>query len=186
MPLSDQHSEMQFGFPGTDRAMHFEFSPVTPSYFEVLHIPLVRGRHFTAAEMESEAALIVTESTARRLWPGVDPLGQALTLEKTALPVVGVVRDAQLSRLGRTDDPYLFLPAGPASQLQVQLLVAGAGTAPSAGPIKAVVAGLDPQLAVEVTRLEDNLEQWRAPAKPVTAMSAALAILGLVLACTGV
>jgi predicted permease len=186
VPLNDAHSEMQFGFPGTDRAMHFEFSPVTPSYFDVLHIPIVHGRNFTAAEVESEAAVIVTESTARRLWPGVDPLGQALTLEKTTLPVVGVVRDAQVSRLGRPDESYLFLPAGPASQLRVQLLVAGTGSSPAAGPIRAAIASLDPQLAVEITRLEDNLEQWRAPAKLVTALSATLALLALVLACTGV
>ena len=186
MPLSDSHSEMLFGFPGTDRSRHFEFSPVTPSYFELLHIPIVRGRNFTPAEVESEAALIVTESTARKLWPGVDPLGQALTLDKTTLPVVGVVRDAQVSRLGRTDEPYLFLPAGPASQLRVRLLVAGAGSAPAAGPIRAAIAGLDPQLAVEITRLENNLELWRAPSKLVAALSGTLAILALVLACTGV
>lgn len=186
MPLSDAHSEMQFGFPGTDRVMHFEFSPVTPSYFDVLNIPIVRGRTFTPAEIESEAAVIVTESTARRLWPGLDPLSQALTLEKTTLPVVGVVRDAQVSRLGRPDEPYLFLPAGPASQLRVQLLVAGAGSAPAAGPIRAAIASLDPQLAVEITHLEHNLERWRAPSKLVTALSATLAILALVLACTGV
>jgi hypothetical protein len=40
-----------------DRSRHaLEFSPVTPSYFDVLHIPIVHGRHFTAAEIESEAA----------------------------------------------------------------------------------------------------------------------------------
>jgi predicted permease len=186
MPLSHQHTEMRFGFPGTDRGMYFEFSPVTPSYFDILHIPIVHGRNFTADEVESEAAVIVTESTARRVWPGADPLGQALTLGKITLPVVGVVRDAQVSRLGRTDESYLFLPAGPASQSRVRLLVAGAGSAPSAGPIRAVVAGLDPQLAVDVTRLEDNLEQWRAPSKLVAALSATLAGLALVLACTGV
>jgi predicted permease len=186
LPLSDQHTETAFQFPGTSRARHFEFSSVTPSYFDVLHIPIVHGRNFTAADVESEAALIVTESTARRLWPGLEPLGQVLTLDNIDRPVVGVVRDAQISRLGRTDEPYLFLPAGPDSQSRVRLLVAGIGSAPPAGPIRAVVAGLDPQLAVETTRLEDNLEQWRAPSKLVAALSATLAILALVLACTGV
>jgi predicted permease len=186
MPLSDQHTETEFHFPGTDRERHFEFSSVTPSYFDVLHIPIVHGRNFTAAEVESEAALIVTESTARRIWPGLEPLGQVLALDKIDRPVVGVVRDAQVSRLGRTDEPYVFLPAGPDSQMRVQFLVAGIGSAPSAAPIRAVVAGLDPQLAVEITRLEDNLEQWRAPSKLVAALSATLAILALVLACTGV
>ena len=186
MPLSDQHSETMFGFPGTDISRHFEFSSVSPSYFDVLHIPIVRGRTFSAAEVVSEAALIVTESTARRLWPGLDPLGQVLTLDKIDRPVVGVVRDAQVSTLGTTDSAYLFLPAGPDAQLRVQLLVAGTASAPPAGPIRAIVASLDAQLAVEIARLEDNLEQWRAPSKLVSALAAVLAALALVLACTGV
>ena len=112
-PLSGQHAQTAFGFPGTGVSRYFEFSTVTPSYFDVLHIPMLRGRNFTAAEVESERAVIVTESTARRLWPGADPLGQVLTVFKTDYPVVGVVRDAQVSRLGRTDTSYIFLPAGP-------------------------------------------------------------------------
>jgi predicted permease len=185
-PLSGQHAQTAFGFPGTGVSRYFEFSTVTPSYFDVLHIPILRGRNFTAAEVESERAVIVTESTARRLWPGADPLSQALTVFKTDYPVVGVVRDAQVSRLGRTDNSYIFLPAGPASQLRVHLLVAGLASAPSAAPIRAAIAGLDPQLATEITQLEDNLEQWRAPSKLVAALAGTLALLALVLACTGV
>ncbi|MEO6238874.1 MAG: ABC transporter permease [Vicinamibacterales bacterium] len=186
MPLSDQHAETEFVFPGSGRRSHFEFSSVSPSYFDVLHLPLVRGRAFNAAEVMSEAASIVTESTARRLWPGVDPLGQVLRLDDVDRPVVGVIRDAQVSRLGRTDEPYVFLPAGPDSQMRVQMLVAGATAAPAGGPIRAAVAAIDPQLAVEITNLEDNLEQWRAPSKLVASLAATLAALALVLACTGV
>jgi predicted permease len=186
LPLSDQHAETRFGFPGTEVGRYLEFSSVTPAYFDVLRIPIVRGRNFTAEEVESERALIVTESTARRLWPGLDPLAQALTLDKVDRPVVGIVRDAQVSRLGRTDTPYVFLPAGSTSQSRLKLLVAGNGTAIGSRAIQAVIADVDPQLAVAVTRLEDNLEQWRAPSRLVTALSAALAGLALVLACTGV
>ena len=186
LPLSDQHAETRFGFPGTEISRFLEFSSVTAGYFDALHISIVRGRTFTAEEVESERALIVTESTARRLWPGVDPLGRALTLDKVERPVVGIVRDAQVSRLGRTDTPYVFLPAGTTSQSRLKLLVATSGAAVGPRAIRAVVSGVDPQLAVEVTRLDDNLEQWRAPSRLVAAMSAALAALALVLACTGV
>ena len=186
LPLSDQHAETRFAFPGTDVSRFLEFSVVTAGYFDALHIPIVRGRNFTAEEVESERAMIVTESTARRLWPGLDPIGQSLMLDKEARPVVGIVRDAQVSRLGRTDTPYVFLPAGSTSQSRLKLLVATSGAGIGPRTIRAVVASVDPQLAVEVTRLDDNLEQWRAPSRLVAAMSAALAALALVLACTGV
>jgi ABC-type antimicrobial peptide transport system permease subunit len=48
------------------------------------------------------------------------------------------------------------------------------------------VASLDPALAVEVRRLSDNLQQWQAPAAIVSMLAGTLALLALVLACTGV
>jgi predicted lysophospholipase L1 biosynthesis ABC-type transport system permease subunit len=96
------------------------------------------------------------------------------------------VRDAQVSRLGITDGDYVFLPAGPSVQPQMRLLVAGAAAGPSPQELRALVASVDPHLAVRVTRLADNLEHWRAPSKLVSALAGTLAALALVLACTGV
>jgi len=184
-PLSTQHAETRFDL-GEGRSRYLEFSVVSPGYFDVLHIPIVRGRTFTAAETQSEGAAIVTESTARRLWPGADPLAQSLVLDKVPRPIVGVVRDAQVSRLGFSDDTYVFLPAGPDSQQRLQLLVAGTGPVPGAAAIRAAVSAGDPQLATTVAGLSENLEQWRAPSRLVASLSSALAALALILACTGV
>jgi predicted permease len=186
VPLSDQHAETRFELPGTDRSLFIEFAQVGPEYFDAVGVPLARGRLFTPAEVASEQAVIVTESTARRLWPGLDPLGQSLVLDKTDRPVVGVVRDAQLSRLGQPDSPYVFLPAGPDSQSGMRMLVAAAPGAVSPRTLREAVASLDPRLAVEVAQLSDNLELWRAPSRLMSSMAAALALLALVLACTGV
>jgi ABC-type antimicrobial peptide transport system permease subunit len=188
------------GFTGTQLVPEDIYVPVTlqtiiardADWFSSANMSwlVVMGRMKPEASLGSVRAdlgvIIVTESTARRIWPGLEPLDQVLALDKIDRPVVGVVRDAQVSRLGRTDEPFVFLPAGPDSQSRVQFLVAGVGAAPPAAPIRAAVADLDPQLAVDITRLEDNLEQWRAPAKLVAGLSGTLAILALVLACTGV
>jgi predicted permease len=82
---------------------------VSAEYFSVLGIGLARGRTFTAAENNVNAAVaIVSESFARQMWPGADPLGQMLRLapdpaepaREGALPapsggfmIVGVARD---------------------------------------------------------------------------------------------
>jgi predicted permease len=56
---------------------------VSPEFFSVLGIDLVRGRTFTAAESSADAGVaIVAESLAREMWPGGDPLGQQLRLER--------------------------------------------------------------------------------------------------------
>jgi len=197
VPLSDQHAETGFGVAGSDRLRFLEFSQVSSSYFDLLGIPIVRGRTFVPSGTDSERAAIVTESTARRLWPGADPLAQTLTLDKIPRPIVGVVRDVQVSRLGQSDGAYVFLPVGSfapsaarsTSGIQaenVQILVAGTAATPSPRALAETVRELDRDLAVDVTRLADNLEQWRAPSIVVSALAAALALLALVLACTGV
>jgi hypothetical protein len=82
---------------------------VSPEYFPLLGIPIVKGRNFTQSEAMSESPVaIVSEATAARLWPNQDPLGRFLAVGATGwqrdrnnpLPafrsaqVVGVVRDA--------------------------------------------------------------------------------------------
>ena len=55
---------------------------VSPEYFGVLGIDLVRGRGFAPSERSAAAAVVVvSESIARELWPGSDAVGQALRLE---------------------------------------------------------------------------------------------------------
>ena len=77
---------------------------VSPEYFDVLDIAVVRGRGFTPTERTAEAGVaIVTDTVARRLWPTRDAVGQVVRLqaqksESKAEParafiVVGVVRD---------------------------------------------------------------------------------------------
>jgi predicted permease len=90
---------------------------VSPEYFDVLGIDLVRGRGFMHTERSASAAVaIVSERVARQLWPGVDAVGQVLSLESNSksdprepddpsLPsrnfiVVGIARDVAGFRLG--------------------------------------------------------------------------------------
>ena len=55
---------------------------VSPEYFSVLGIDLVRGRGFAPTERSASAAVaVVSESVARQLWPGLDAVGQVLRLE---------------------------------------------------------------------------------------------------------
>ena len=59
-----------------------------PAYFDVLGIPIVRGRAFTAAERDEHPVVIVSESIARALWPNGDGVGETFRLEEDlTLPV---------------------------------------------------------------------------------------------------
>ncbi len=63
---------------------------VSPEYFGVLGIDLVRGRGFAQTERNAGAAVaIVSESVARQLWPGLEAVGQVLRLDPDAASNTG-------------------------------------------------------------------------------------------------
>jgi predicted permease len=191
MPLGDQFLGTGFTLSGQMEARQLEFNVVSPGFFSMMGMPIVRGRTFTDAEMRADAgALIVTESTARQLWPGREAIGQTLrSEEKKEYQVVGVVRDSQASHLGKTDGLFVYMPAGPKEQRTAQILVHSANGDGDAATMKAIreaSRALDPDLIVDVTRLEDNLELWRTPSRIVAALSGVLGALALLLAAIGV
>jgi predicted permease len=88
-----------------------------PEYFRTFRVPLLRGRAFTDADREGAPLVaIVSESVARRLWPGQDPIGKRLcipgsTAEGDALRmVVGVAHDTHLRRV-RDATPTVYVPS---------------------------------------------------------------------------
>jgi len=83
---------------------------VSPGYFQAMGIRLLRGRDFTASDNgDAPLAGIVSQSAARRLWPGEDPIGKRFTEEEENpkpqdwVTVVGVVQDVK--QMGMADKP---------------------------------------------------------------------------------
>jgi predicted permease len=187
-PLSHDFSADNFTVPGRSGKVGIEYNHVSPEYFSAVGVPIVRGRGFARGETEDSPGIIVTESTARHLWPGEDPLGKTLR-EDTGreYSVIGVAKDAQVSHLGDLDTPYLYFPAGPQDNVRTYVLVRFAGSfTPIAKGIRDAVQSLDDDVPVDVLRLEDYLEVWRAPSRIVAALSGVLGALALLLASIGV
>jgi predicted permease len=165
-----------------------ELNLVSPDYFSLIGTPIVRGRTFTAAEVAGNAAVgVVTESTARNLWPAQDPIGQTLVQrlgsEERAVQVVGVARDAQLRLLGTVDPYYVYSP----TELQEVLLVRHRSDyAPIASAIQGVARAIDPSVALSVSPLEANLDWWRGLSGTASTLAAALGALALALAAVGI
>jgi predicted permease len=192
-PLSPGSYHTVFFLPGEQQGHFIQYNPVSPEYFSVTGIPIVHGRAFTLADAQSyPSPVIVTESTARRFWPGQDPIGKTFEMGgpkngHATHEIVGVAKDAQVSRVGETDTIYLYTPAGLAEQRSAQLLVRSAvGFGSMAAGIRTAVHGLDPNLVVNVNPLEDNLEFWRSLSRLAAELSGSLGGLALLLASIGV
>jgi len=89
--------------------------------FETLGIPILKGRGFTRPEGDREAQVaVISESTARRVWPGEDPLGRRFTLNMvgtfTDYQVIGVAKDVRFTVITEIDPLLVYLPYGPTSR----------------------------------------------------------------------
>ena len=96
--------------PGEGLAPLLWAGAITSDYFHVMGIPLMAGREFTDADSEKSAGvIIVTAATARRFWPGENPVGKHLRMvwDKDWRTVVGVVGDVRQFNLA--DKPLDWL-----------------------------------------------------------------------------
>src|SRR5207237_969270 len=86
---------------------------VAPGYFAALGIPVVRGRALGEADREgAPLSVVVSQSAARRYWPGADPIGRRLRMgrdPRRAFTVVGVVADTRYREL-REARPSVYFP----------------------------------------------------------------------------
>ena len=86
---------------------------VSPSYFTTFELPVLRGRAFTDADRNgAPRVVILSESAARYYWPGRDPVGERVTMGRSAastLTVVGVVPDTRYRDL-REARPTIYFP----------------------------------------------------------------------------
>jgi len=187
-PLSHDFSGGEFTVPGQAGTLGIGYNHVSPDYFSLVGIPIVRGRAFMPGEAHDAPGIIVTESTARRIWQGQDPLGNKLReLSGREYTVIGVAKDAQVAHLGHPNESYLYFPAGPEDDSRSFVLVRYAtGFTDVAKNIRDAAHSIDPGIAIDVTRLEDYLEVWRAPSRIVAALAGALGALALLLCSIGV
>lgn len=186
-PLAGRRELSEFtADDGVPRQM--DVNRVSANYFKVLSIPLVRGRSFTEQEQRhGAAAAIVTESTARALWPGQDALGKRLrSNDKQQLVVVGVTADTRSTRLNELDAPYVYLPlAGSSANPDVLVRFAGPYSA-IADQVSAAAKELDSEVLVDVFRLDENMVTWIAPSRVSVVLASVLAGLALLLAVIGI
>jgi predicted permease len=174
---------------------------VTPDYFRAMRIPLRRGRLFTPDDRRgTQRVMIVSETTARQLFPGEDPIGRVVGCcempPNGAKVVVGVVGDVR-SRGPETDSlPQFYLPIEQAPDIAwdwVQrsvTVVARSRTGDAAAAIPALrgaMQQIDPAVPLySVASMDQRLRTTLAHARFNTMLMALLGGFGLLLAAIGV
>jgi predicted permease len=132
---------------GTRRAGKATTIHVSATYLDVLRIPLVAGRRFTATDVPGTAA-IVNEAFVRELSPHASPIGQTIAYGGAAREIVGVANDAHLGALDAVE-PVILQPAAPHA---VRVLMVRGADAGLAAAVRPLMTHIDPDTYVEVER----------------------------------
>jgi predicted permease len=165
---------------------------VTPGYFAAIGVPLRKGR--LIAETDGEQApnvVVITETMARRIWPGADPLGQQITVggnAATPWTVVGVVGDIRDQLLEQEPEPMMYLSFQQVPWSSMWMLVRGTGDPMALAPVvRREIRAIDPLLPVANVQPLSRLVSGIAAQPRFTALIFGLfASAALVLAVVGV
>lgn len=172
-----------------------DFYSVSADYFRVLKIQLKRGRLFTAQDrFKTLRVALLSESCARSLFPGEDPLGKHIQFgdsdpKKPWVTVIGVVGDVRQYRLDKAPNMEAYVAQAQGVVVGYYRLVART-TVPSSRmerPVRELFRSVDPMLPVyHVKSLEEYLAGTVATRTVTLALLGLFSLLALMLAAVGV
>jgi predicted permease len=134
---------------------HFRW--VTPGYFETIHLPLIAGRLLNTSD-EGKHYAVISELTAKTLWPGKNPIGQpfhrAGLLKEDPFTVIGVVGNARTVSLSNPDPMMVYMPYWYRSDTTGGLLVRTTQSpAMMADAMRKAIWSVDPEVPVPAVRM---------------------------------
>ena len=169
---------------------------VSNGYFEVMRIPIVRGRPFDARDRAgSTPVAVVSERLASLLWPDTEALGEYIALPDRAartpptwLRVVGIAKDITLAGNGERSTPFLYVPIEQRSFVPVANIVvrgrANAGELLKTLPAAIVAAQPDAEVPRART-MNGEIGQALYPARLGATILVVSGVFGLLLSMVG-
>ena len=202
LPLTNQ-----MNFP-TERVGHpdeaiggMEIRFVTPECFDVLGIPVKKGRAFTSrVTAATPAVILVNETVARRWWKGDSPLGDRIVIGRfrgkpigatgeNPREVVGVVANTKSVALKAAPRPTVYIPSAQAPWMTsgTTWVVRGDLARNLGDEVRRAIAAIDPRQRVERIRTLDQIvAATTADSRFDAWLSGVFAALALVLTAIGI
>jgi predicted permease len=178
------------------------FTAVSPEYFPMFDIRVVRGRAFTAEEADQNApVVVVSEATARRLWPNLDPIGQTLEItpasvrraarrpSHTNVRVIGVAEDVINGMLiDGIDETCIYFATSfrsPGAQAQTMLVRGRRDAASVRAAVTAAIKAIEPDATFQFFALTSMMGAMGWIFQAFSTTAAVLGAIGLLLAFSG-
>jgi putative ABC transport system permease protein len=194
LPLNGQPNDMPFTVEGRpplspDQSLGADWRRVNENYFNALHIPLLRGRNFTAQEVrQSDPVVIVSQQLVDQVFPNEDPLGKRLILAMgdKRYEIVGVIGDIRHRALAAPPVPTMYIPTFETGSTNLVIRTKGDPTS-IAGSMRKEVIAVDSEQPIAAVRPMTALVETSVSSQRYNMMLLGLfAVLAVVLAATGI
>ncbi|MGH9849263.1 MAG: ADOP family duplicated permease [Blastocatellia bacterium] len=202
LPLNRANATRFVVAEGRTQTTAVDFGVVSADSLRAIGLPLVKGRHFAAADNRgAPGVVIVDESFASATWPREEALGQRLKLgaldsANPWLTVVGVARDTKSSGLAATAKRGIYIPYTQRADTLTERnmgrqmrLLARASVAPPqlVSAVQSAITAIDPQqAATDVQTMEQAIAASIAQPRFRTLLLGVFALLALLLAAAGI
>lgn len=186
------------GGSGPKQYSRVPIEEIPATFLDTIGTPLILGRAFTLEEQNAGAPIvIVSESTARSLWPGESALGKMLRIEQamrdgstrmifSSAQVVGVAHDNQINRSGDTPRLIVYIPGAEPGEMDTTVLVR---TTTDAVALKDLARretyAVEPVLRLSVSTFEEQIARGQTIMSAASHGATALGVLALMLAVIG-
>ena len=167
------------------------WEPVTPSYFRTFGVAIVQGRALDDTDTAAAAPVaVVSESVARRYWPGENPIGKRLQLasEFPWVTVVGVARDLRYRELTK-NWLTVYFPAAQFFFFGPTVLVVRAASDPGAlvPAIRERIRSQEPNVVFNwFSTMEDLLGRELSRPRTAFTVTSLFALVAILLAAIGI
>jgi putative ABC transport system permease protein len=168
--------------------------PVTEDYFSTMEVPIVRGRGINDADrLGMPINVVITETVAKRLFPGEDPIGKRLkrggsNSQAPWMTIVGVARDAKLKSADGEAGNVMYIGMWQSPPVTLAILAKTAQDPAALGQqIVNVVLSVDPDQPVyRVQTMESVVDAAIGQRRFAALLFVVFAVLSLGLAAVGV
>jgi predicted permease len=168
---------------------------VTSGYFSTLGIPMLRGRDIADADTADRPYVaVISESLARRTWPGQEAVGRRFKIALSERTVIGVVGDVRVRGLERSNEPQVYLASGQVADNSIigyipQDLVIRSTLPPDQWlpAVRRIVAAADPEQPISKVRpVAEIVSNDTAPRRVQLRLLGILSAIALLIAGVGI
>jgi predicted permease len=169
-----------------------ERSSVSPEYFHILEIPLLRGRFFNELDTDNTPQVaVINEAFARLYWPGQDARGKRFRSTRPGSPwitVAGIIANARTESLAEPSVPKIYLDMYQTGAKRLALLLRGhLDTAAVAEQVREQMQTVDPTLPISGAQiLNETVSASLSERRFSMEMVALFALTALLLAGLGI